>query len=51
MAKTAKVGRPKVKDKVKGYTTYLKSSDYRKVKRTYKNLSNAVRAEVLPKCG
>ena len=51
MAKTAKVGRPKVKDKVKGRTAYLKDSDYRRVKRVYKNLSNAIRQEVLPKCG
>jgi len=51
MAKKVKRGRPKVKDKVKVRSAYLKDSEYTSIKKSYKSLSQAVRAEILPKCG
>lgn len=53
MAKKKAVGRPKKKlaDKVKLVAAYLTPAQEIKVNNKYGNLSDAVRAEVLPKCG
>ena len=46
-------GRPKKKaaDKVKVVSAYLTVSENSKVLKKYKSISNAIRIEVLPKCG
>lgn len=50
MAK-GKVGRPKKKDKVKNVSAYLTDKEKVKVERKYESVTNALRIEVLPKCG
>ena len=49
--KKKKPGRPKVINKVKVVSAYLTVSDQNKVNKKYGNLTEAVKAEVLPKCG
>lgn len=48
---TKKIGRPKVKDKVKVVSAYLTESEKKRVEKRYQNITKALRAEVLPKCG
>lgn len=48
---TKKVGRPKKKDKVKNVSAYLSDAERRKVEKKYTSVTNALRIEVLPKCG
>jgi len=49
--KKVKAGRPKITDKVKVVSAYLKESEQKKINRKYGNVTEALRAEVLPKCG
>lgn len=44
-------GRPKSADKVKMMSAYLRKSEINRINKKYENLTEAVRAEVLPKCG
>lgn len=44
-------GRPKVKDKVKVVSAYLKDSEKAKIEKKYGNITTAIREEVLPECG
>lgn len=51
MAKPNKPGRPKVKDKVRVVSAYLTDSQKKAVLKKYENLTEAIKIEVLPKCG
>lgn len=52
MAVKKKAGRPaKGKNKVKVVSAYLTVADQVRVNKKYGNLTEAVKAEVLPKCG
>jgi len=44
-------GRPKIADKVKVVSAYLKDSEKKRIQKKYENITNAIRLEVLPKCG
>lgn len=44
-------GRPKIKDKVKVVSAYLKDSEKSRIEKKYDNITEAIRVEVLPKCG
>ena len=44
-------GRPKIADKVKVVSAYLKDSEKKKVIKKYGSVTDAIRVEVLPKCG
>lgn len=46
-----KVGRPKKKDKVKNVSAYLTDTEKKKVVKKYGGVTEALRIEVLPKCG
>jgi len=48
-----KVGRPRKKDseKVRVVSAYLTEVQEKKINKKYKNITEALREEVLPKCG
>lgn len=53
MAKKKAVGRPakKAGDKVKVVSAYLTGTEANRVNKKFGNITEAIRAEVLPKCG
>jgi hypothetical protein len=51
MAKPNKPGRPKVKDKVRVVSAYLTDDQKKKILKKYGKLTDAIKIEILPKCG
>lgn len=53
MATKNKPGRPRKKkaDKVKVASAYLTDTELKKIKNKYETLNDAIREEILPKCG
>ncbi len=49
--KKSAAGRPKIADKVKVVSAYLKDSERKRVVKKYGSVTDAIRMEVLPKCG